>query len=226
MGLVATALLQARRRFAAPAVAPLVNNLVVIGAYLLFASLRGDQPPSLSLSSAEVAVLAGGTTLGVIAFTAVPVLAAARTGVRWRPRLARDAEVARLARQGAWAGAYLGLTQLLTLGVLVLGNGVGRLGRPLHLRVGVLPAALRPDRGAGGHRPLSRHGQRGAGPSLRAAGAAGRRRHRHHRRRPGAGQRGAAGPGVAAGAADASSARRPRARWPRSCTRWPPSRPG
>ncbi|HEY8092518.1 MAG TPA: lipid II flippase MurJ [Acidimicrobiales bacterium] len=125
MGLVATALLQARRRFAAPAVAPLVNNLVVIGAYLLFASLRAGQPPSLSLSSTEIVVLAGGTTLGVIAFTAVPVLAAARTGVRWRPRLTRDAEVARLARQGAWAGVYLGLTQLLTLGVLVLGNGVG-----------------------------------------------------------------------------------------------------
>ena len=124
MGLVATALLQARRRFAAPAVAPLVNNVVVIGAYLLFAALRGGEAPSLTLSTAEVAVLAGGTTLGVIAFTCVPVLAAARTGVRWRPSLRRDPEVTRLARQGAWAGGYLGLTQLLTLGVLVLGNGV------------------------------------------------------------------------------------------------------
>ena len=46
-----------------------------------------------------------------------------RHGVRWRPRLARDPAIARLARQGAWAGAYLGLTQLLTLGVLVIGNG-------------------------------------------------------------------------------------------------------
>ena len=104
-GLVATALLQARRRFAAPAVAPLVNNLVVITAYLLFYRLRDGQPPSLSLSGAELAVLAGGTTLGVIAFTAVPVVAAMRHGVRWRPRLARDPAIARLARQGAWAGA-------------------------------------------------------------------------------------------------------------------------
>src|SRR4029078_9084604 len=38
-------------------------------------------------------------------------------------RLTRDPAIARLARQGAWAGAYLGLTQLLTLGVLVIGNG-------------------------------------------------------------------------------------------------------
>jgi putative peptidoglycan lipid II flippase len=122
-GLVATALLQARRRFAAPAVAPLVNNVVVITAYLVFDHLRDGRPPSLSLSGAELAVLAGGTTLGVVAFTAVPVVAAARHGVRWRPRLGRDPAVARLARQGAWAGAYLGLTQLLTLGVLVIGNG-------------------------------------------------------------------------------------------------------
>ena len=122
-GLVATALLQARRRFAAPAVAPLVNNVVVITAYLLFDRLRDGRPPSLSLSGVELAVLAGGTTLGVVAFTAVPVVAAMRHGVRWRPRLARDPAVIRLARQGAWAGAYLGLTQLLTLGVLVIGNG-------------------------------------------------------------------------------------------------------
>jgi putative peptidoglycan lipid II flippase len=123
MGMVATALLQARRRFAAPAVAPLVNNLVVIGAYLLFAALRGGEAPSLSLSTLELAVLAGGTTLGVVAFTAVPVVAAVRSGVHWRPTVRRDPAVARLARDGAWAGVYLGLTQLLTLGVLVLGNG-------------------------------------------------------------------------------------------------------
>ena len=123
VGLVATALLQARRHFAAPAIAPLVNNLVVIGAYLLFAALRRGEPPSLSLSALELAVLAGGTTLGVVAFTAVPVVTASRTGVRWRPSVRRDPAVASLARDGAWAGVYLGLTQLLTLGVLVLGNG-------------------------------------------------------------------------------------------------------
>jgi putative peptidoglycan lipid II flippase len=113
VGLVATALLQARRRFAAPAIAPLFNNLVVIGAYLLFAVLRQGAPPSLSLTSIEIVV-----------FTSVPAIALVRSGVRWRPRLRRDPEISRLARQGAWAGAYLGLTQLLTLGVVVLGNGV------------------------------------------------------------------------------------------------------
>ena len=96
---------------------------MVIGAYLLFAALRRGEPPSLSLSALELAVLAGGTTLGVVAFTAVPVVAASRTGVRWRPSVRRDPAVASLARDGAWAGVYLGLTQLLTLGVLVLGNG-------------------------------------------------------------------------------------------------------
>ncbi|HEY1280809.1 MAG TPA: lipid II flippase MurJ [Acidimicrobiales bacterium] len=123
VGLVATALLQARRHFVAPAVAPLFNNVVVITAYLIFAGLRHGAAPSLSVSALQTAVLAGGTTLGVAVFTSVPAIAAARRGVRWRPTLRRDPAVARLARQGAWAGAYLGLTQLLTLGVVVLGNG-------------------------------------------------------------------------------------------------------
>ncbi len=122
-GLVATAALQARRHFAAPAAAPLFNNLVVIASYLLFGALRHGAPPSLSLSGLQIAVLAGGTTLGVVAFTSVPAIAAARHGLHWRPNLRRDPAIARLARQGAWAGVYLGLTQLLTLGVVVLGNG-------------------------------------------------------------------------------------------------------
>ena len=122
--MVATALLQARRRFAAPAAAPLVNNLVVIAAYLCFARLRDGQPPSLTLSAVQVAVLAGGTTLGVVAFTAVPLVAAQRS------RRAVEASAGAATRRWAlwrarvsWAGVYLGLTQLLTLGVLVLGNG-------------------------------------------------------------------------------------------------------
>jgi putative peptidoglycan lipid II flippase len=124
-GLVAAAALQARHRFGAPAIAPLVNNLVVIGCYLWFARLRGDAPPSLDLSAGEVAVLAGGTTLGVIAFTAVPVVAAARLGLRWRPQLRRDdPAVHGLLRTGGWAGMTVAATQALTLAVLLLGNGV------------------------------------------------------------------------------------------------------
>ncbi len=124
-GLVASAVLQARHRFGPPAIAPLVNNVVVITCYLLFDRMRGDTPPSLELTGAQIAVLAGGTTLGVIAFTAVPVVAAAKAGVRWRPSLRRDEPALHgLARAGAWAGVTVAATQLVTAAVLVLGNGV------------------------------------------------------------------------------------------------------
>jgi putative peptidoglycan lipid II flippase len=125
LGLVATAVLQARHRFAAPAVAPLVNNVVVVGSYLLFAAVRDGSAPSLDLGAGEVAILALGTTLGVVAFTMLPVVVAARAGFRWRPNPRRhDPAVPALVRQGVWAGAALALMQVLTVAVLVLGNGV------------------------------------------------------------------------------------------------------
>ena len=124
-GLVATAALNASDRFAVPAFAPAVNNLVVIAAYLLFAWMRDGKDPSLHLTPAEVAVLAGGTTLGVVAFTSAPVASAVRQGLLRRPRFdRRDHDVRRLARKGAWAGAFLGLVQVLLVVALVLGNTV------------------------------------------------------------------------------------------------------
>jgi putative peptidoglycan lipid II flippase len=124
-GLVATAVLHARHRFAPPAFAPLVNNVVVIACYLVFDRMRDGAAPSLDLTPGQIAVLAGGTTLGVLAFTAVPLIAATRAGVHWRPALRRDEpELAGLPRAGAWAGLTLALTQVLTVAVLVLGNGV------------------------------------------------------------------------------------------------------
>jgi putative peptidoglycan lipid II flippase len=124
-GLVATAVLQARHRFGPPAIAPLVNNVIVIGCYLWFDRLRAGAPPSLDLTAEQIAVLAGGTTLGVLAFTAVPVVAAARMGVRWRPAARRgDPALHGLLRAGGWAGITVAATQALTLAVLLLGNGV------------------------------------------------------------------------------------------------------
>src|SRR5690606_10268165 len=57
VGLVATAVLHARGRFALPAIAPAVNNVVVCGAYGLFWWLRRDEGPSLDLDALEIAVL-------------------------------------------------------------------------------------------------------------------------------------------------------------------------
>ncbi|HSP04730.1 MAG TPA: lipid II flippase MurJ [Acidimicrobiales bacterium] len=123
VGLVATAVLHARGRFALPAIAPAVNNLVVCGAYGLFWWMRRGEEPSLDLSAAEIAVLAGGTTFGVVAFCALPIVGARRAGFRFRPNLDRSDPALRfLARQGGWAAIYLAMTQVFLGAVLLFAN--------------------------------------------------------------------------------------------------------
>jgi len=124
-GMVATATLNAHDRFALPAFAPVVNNVVVTASYGIFWWLRDGQAPSLDLDALEVVVLAGGTTLGVIAFTLVPIVAAVRSGFSLRPRFDhRHPAVRRVGRLGFWAAAFLAMSQVLLGAVLVLANRV------------------------------------------------------------------------------------------------------
>ena len=145
VGLVATAVLHARGRFGVPAFAPAINNVVVCAAYGTFWWMRRGQEPSLDLSAAEIAVLAGGTSLGVVAFCALPIAAARRTGFRFRFSLDRsEPDVRALARNGLWAAAFLGMTQVLLTAVLVLGNRVegGIVGYQVAFTFFMLPHAL------------------------------------------------------------------------------------
>ncbi len=119
---VATALLNSTNRFVVPAVAPVVNNLVVIGAYLWFGALLSGHSPSLDLSTLELWVLAGGTTLAVVAFCALPVTAAARRFRLWPNLDWRHPVVRRLASDGAWAAVFLSATQVLLVVMLQASN--------------------------------------------------------------------------------------------------------
>jgi len=121
--MVAAAVLNATGHFWQPVFAPTVNNVVVIGTYLLFGAMRGGAEPSLDLTTPEKLVLAVGTLLGVAAFCAVPVVAAWRHGFRLRPSFdMRDPVLIRLARQGAWAAGFLACSQALLVAVLYLSN--------------------------------------------------------------------------------------------------------
>lgn len=105
IGVVLTGVLQAQRRFAWPAAAPLASSLVVIGSYLVFRELAGRavEDPA-SLSTAAVAWLGWGTTAGVAALSLPLLLPVVRSGVRLRPTLAFPPGVARRARHLAFAG--------------------------------------------------------------------------------------------------------------------------
>jgi putative peptidoglycan lipid II flippase len=68
IGIVLAGVLQAHRRFAGPALAPLMSSLVVAGAYLLFAGIGGSSSVA-DLSRPAELVLGVGTTLGVVALS-------------------------------------------------------------------------------------------------------------------------------------------------------------
>ena len=144
-GMVATGVLNARGRFTVPVAAPVANNLVVIASYGLFWLLRGGAPPALDLAPAQIAVLGLGTTLGVLALSALPVLAVVRSGFPLRPRLDhRHPEVRRIVHRSGWAALFLASTQVLLGVVLVLANGVegGVVAYQVAYTIFLLPHAL------------------------------------------------------------------------------------
>lgn len=125
-GMIMTAALHAHRKFVLAAVAPIFNNVIVIGVYLLYASLRGEGSPTIEgISLGETLVLGIGTTLGVAAMTfcLVPQLVGLGWRFRWRFEPRHEA-VRRGLRLGAWALGYAGGYQAGLIVVLILANRV------------------------------------------------------------------------------------------------------
>lgn len=123
---LAVALLQARRRFAAAAFAPVLNNLVLIGVFLVVAH-SVDAPPALETVLGDdglVLLLGLGTTLGVVAMAGALLPAVRRSGVRihflasWR-----HAAVRQLVRMSGWSVGYVVVNQIALWVVIVLANG-------------------------------------------------------------------------------------------------------
>lgn len=105
---IAQGSLQAHHRFFAPAVAPAVSSVVVIGSYLWYASVAGDDASSLdALTTGEFWILAGGTTVGVIALLLVQVPALTRARLIVRPSLTFPDGRTGQARTLAWSGAVV-----------------------------------------------------------------------------------------------------------------------
>lgn len=126
VGAVATGLLNARRRFAAPMFAPILNNAVVIATLLVFAFMPGPTEPGPdAITLAQKLVLAIGTTLGVAAMTLALWPSLRRAGFRWgwRPDWRNEA-VRGLIRLSGWAVLYVVFNQIGLLVVIVLAGEV------------------------------------------------------------------------------------------------------
>ena len=89
IGIVLGGVLQAHHRFAGPALAPLLSSAVVIAAYLAYAALAGPAHGAVGFVPSRGAelMLAGGTTLGVVALSLPLLVPVRRAGVRLRPTL-------------------------------------------------------------------------------------------------------------------------------------------
>jgi putative peptidoglycan lipid II flippase len=118
VGIVLAGVLQAHRRFAGPALAPLLSSVVVAGAYLLFAGMGGSRTVE-GLSTPAELVLGVGTTLGVVALSLslVPPLRGLR--LRLRPTLRFPVGAAPRVRRLAFAGVLTLAGQQLVAAVAI-----------------------------------------------------------------------------------------------------------
>ena len=130
LAVVLYGILQSHRRFGAPALAPLLSSLVVIGAYAGFGEVGGRYVDKLSeLPPSAEYLLSGGTTLGVLALMATAVIPAWRIGVRPRPALHFPPGVGRRVRRLAVAGVAALIAQDASVAVvIVLANHFGTNG--------------------------------------------------------------------------------------------------
>jgi putative peptidoglycan lipid II flippase len=122
---VATALLNARRRFVAPMVAPVLNNLVVIGMLLALPHLVDDLSLAAVRHDTGAQLLLGlGTTAGVAAMALALLPSLRRAGLRLRVRWAPGHPAVRaILRRAGWVLGYVVANQVALWTVLVLANG-------------------------------------------------------------------------------------------------------
>jgi putative peptidoglycan lipid II flippase len=127
LAVVLYGILQSHRRFGAPALAPLLSSLVVIGAYAVFGEVGGGYVNRLGeLPRLAEYVLSGGTTLGVLALVATVVVPAWRLGVRSRPALRFPPGIGPRVRRLALAGVVTVVAQDASVAVvIVLANRFG-----------------------------------------------------------------------------------------------------
>ncbi|MCU1429716.1 MAG: murein biosynthesis integral rane protein MurJ [Actinomycetia bacterium] len=130
---LATAALNARRRFVAAAFAPTLNNVVVMGVLLLFARVATGSDKSWTTveyfhrHTGLLFLLGLGTTAGIVAMALVLVPPMIRAGVPFAPRFEwRHPAVRRMVRLSGWTVGYVIANQVAVSLVLVLASARSR----------------------------------------------------------------------------------------------------
>jgi putative peptidoglycan lipid II flippase len=122
---LATAMLNSRRRYAAAAFAPILNNIVVISLFLALPRLV-DGPITLDRVRDDTGLLlliGLGTTAGIVVMAAALLPALARAGIRLRFRFdVTNAAVRTILRLSGWTVGYVITNQIALWVVLVLAN--------------------------------------------------------------------------------------------------------
>ena len=128
LSVVLFGLLQAYRRFAGYALAPLISSLVLITSYLAFAPLGRGLPLGRLPASAQL-VLSAGATLGIAALMVVGLVPTWRLRLRLRPTLQFPPGIARRAGGLLLVGvAEMIVQEIANIAVIALANGRGATG--------------------------------------------------------------------------------------------------
>ena len=124
VGMVSRGMLNAAGRLTIPVLSPAFASACMIASYVLFATL-GARADVFSVSRTQVLVLAAGATGGVFAWCASQLVAAWRTGFRWRLKLSvRDPSVTGALRGSVHGMGLYAVMQVGLLITLVLANRV------------------------------------------------------------------------------------------------------
>ncbi len=125
------AILNTRGHFAAPMWTPILNNIVVIltaGLFVLLPSAAGTPTPE-TITSLQVLVLGGGTSLGIVVQAVGLFPALRKVGFRWKWRWDwRQLQMRQLARISAWMLGYVIINQISLAIILKISNMAGHHG--------------------------------------------------------------------------------------------------
>lgn len=123
---LASTLLNVRQRFGAPMWAPVVNNVITIGAGLLFLLVAGRGQTTATVTDGQLTILGLGSAVGTVVQSGVLAWTLRSAGFRWRPRLGlRGSGFGEAARTATWMLLYIVVAQA---GVLVTANVATRAG--------------------------------------------------------------------------------------------------